>query len=306
MNTDPAAEPAAAPFVYARQRSLLLLLEALGGCVGRRDFQKLLFLFCQERVPKPPYEFIPYKNGAFSPTSYTDLRKLAELGLLDDGDDVQLTDAGRRFLRGASGDIELSGFVKRHPLRGEALVADTYRRFPYFATNSEMSDRLLRDDPPSLARVAEARVAVTPSKLNTIGYEGSSIERYLNLLIQAGVTVLCDVRRNPLSRKYGFAKSTLSKWCEQVGIRYEHLPALGIASEQRRELNTQADYDALFADYEAHWLPLQGAALDHVARWIGAGSHVALTCFERLPEQCHRHCVGEALEARMQLRARHL
>jgi hypothetical protein len=23
---------------------------------------------------------------------------------------------------------------------------------------------------------------------------------------------------------------------------------------------------------------------------------VALTCFERLPEQCHRHCVAEALE----------
>jgi hypothetical protein len=45
----------------------------------------------------------------------------------------------------------------------------------------------------------------------TIGYEGRSLEAFLNLLLQNSVTLLCDVRRNPLSRKYGFSKSTLSK-----------------------------------------------------------------------------------------------
>ena len=75
------------------------------------------------------------------------------------------------------------------------------------------------------------------------------------------MTLLCDVRRNPLSRKYGFSKSTLSKACGNVGIRYEHLPELGIASEQRQELTTQADYDALFEVYERKDLPLQSEAL---------------------------------------------
>jgi uncharacterized protein (DUF488 family) len=99
-----------------------------------------------------------------------------------------------------------------------------------------------------------------------------------------------------LSRKYGFSKSTLSKGCEGVGIRYEHLPELGIASEERRELHTQADYDALFAVYERESLPKQSEALAKIRGWIAAGDRVALTCFERLPEQCHRHCVAEALE----------
>ena len=118
----------------------------------------------------------------------------------------------------------------------------------------------------------------------------------MNRLLHAGVTLLCDVRRNPLSRKYGFSKSTLSKGCEGVGIRYEHLPELGIASEERRELHTQADYDALFAVYERESLPKQSEALAKIRGWIAAGDRVALTCFERLPEQCHRHCVAEALE----------
>lgn len=70
--------------------------------------------------------------------------------------------------------------------------------------------------------------------------------------------MLCDVRRNPWSRKYGFSKSTLSNACEGVGIRYEHLPELGIVSDARRNLETQADYDALFAHYERYDLPKQG------------------------------------------------
>jgi uncharacterized protein (DUF488 family) len=142
----------------------------------------------------------------------------------------------------------------------------------------------------------------------TIGYEGRSLESYLNELLRDGVTMLCDVRRNPLSRKYGFSKGTLSKACEGVGILYEHLPELGIASEQRQELHTQADYDALFAEYERENLPQQRAALDKIQGWVAAGERVALTCFEHLPRQCHRHCVAEALEqmSGAKLRAHHL
>ena len=80
-----------------------------------------------------------------------------------------------------------------------------------------------------------------------------------------------------------------------MGIRYEHLPELGIASEERRELHTQADYDALFAEYERKSLPHEGEALAKIRGWVQEGHRVALTCFERLPEQCHRHCVAEAM-----------
>jgi uncharacterized protein (DUF488 family) len=110
------------------------------------------------------------------------------------------------------------------------------------------------------------------------------------------VTLLCDVRRNPISRKYGFSKSTLAKGCDGVGIRYEHLPELGIASEQRQSLGTQADYDALFVEYERVTLPEQGEALAKIREWVRSGERVGLTCYELLPQQCHRHCLAEALE----------
>jgi uncharacterized protein (DUF488 family) len=108
--------------------------------------------------------------------------------------------------------------------------------------------------------------------------------------------LLSDVRRNPISRKYGFSKGTLGKGCEGVGIRYEHVPELGIASEQRKSLETQADYDALFAEYERDSLPMQGPALAKIRAWVRSGERVALTCYERVPSRCHRHCVSEALE----------
>src|SRR5262249_18257212 len=121
-------------------------------------------------------------------------------------------------------------------------------------------------------------------------------------------TLLCDVRRNPISRKYGFSKNTLARGCEGVGVHYEHLPELGIASDQRRGLETQDDYDALFAEYARTWLPKQGEALRKVGGWITAGERVALTCYEHLPHRCHRHCVAEALEARFEndIAAKHL
>src|SRR5262249_3263992 len=108
--------------------------------------------------------------------------------------------------------------------------------------------------------------------------------------------------------KYGFSKNTLARGCEGVNIRYEHLPQLGIASYKRQGLETQADYDALFDEYESAWLPRQNDALKKIQGWIDAGERVALTCFEHLPNQCHRYCVAEALEARFgqALRAKHL
>lgn len=283
--------------LFDRQRQMLALLAALGGRAGNLDFQKLLFLYCQEPGVTPFYEFVPYKFGAFSFTSYADRRKLIERGFLaDDEQHWALTDAGRKALARAETG-RLTSFTRGlRGTRGDALVAETYRRFPYYATRSEIAERVLRGDSAALARIEAARPAVKAAAVSTIGYEGRTLESYLNELLRSGVTLLCDVRRNPISRKYGFSKGTLGKGCEGVGIRYEHVPELGIASEQRQSLETQADYDALFAEYERDSLPMQGPALAKIRAWVRSGERVALTCYERVPSQCHRHCVAEALE----------
>lgn len=295
--------------VPERPLHLLKLLDSVGGTAGNLDFQKILFLYCQDSASGGPYEFVPYKFGAFSFTSYADRRKLIERGLLvNDEQHWLLTDVARKML-GSTRDILLTSFARRvGHRRGDALVAETYRRFPYYAIRSEIAERVLRGDTEALERIETARIPTKPAGVLTIGYEGKSFERYLNELLRAGVTLLCDVRRNPNSRKYGFSKSTLSKGCDGVGIRYEHLPELGIASEYRQGLETQADYDELFAEYERRDLPKQSQALAKIAAWVHAGERVALTCYELSETRCHRHCVSEALENQFgkKLAAKHL
>lgn len=283
--------------LFERHRLLLTMLDALDGPVANTDFQKLLFLYAQQCEEAPTYEFVPYKFGGFSFTSYADKRKLTEAGLLTDDDNHwQLTETGRQLARSRPEKAAVvARFCREHAeLRGNVLIAEQYRKFPYYATRSEIVNKILTDA-ESRQRVIEARPKRAEAGLVTIGYEGRSLEAYLNLLLKNSVTLLCDVRRNPLSRKYGFSKGTLSKACEGVGIRYEHLPELGIASEARRALKTQADYDALFIEYERQSLPKQTEALERIRGWLEEGERVALTCYEALPGQCHRHCVAEAL-----------
>jgi hypothetical protein len=285
--------------IFDRQKRLLALLDTHGGEVNKLDFQKLLFLYCMNVERIPSYEFVPYKFGGFSFTSYADKRRLTDDGLLDDTERTwKLTRAGKTAAKVNSATrTEMHLFAKQYAgLRGEALVAAAYRQNPYFAIRSEIIGRILRRDASALAAVEAARPRPGTAGICTIGYEGHSLEAYLNLLLKSGVTVLCDVRRNPLSRKYGFSKRTLSSSCEGVGIRYEHLPELGIDGQRRRELETQADYDALFADYERDDLPKQQEALARITAWVRKGERVALTCYESQPHQCHRHCVAEALE----------
>jgi uncharacterized protein (DUF488 family) len=285
--------------LYARQKTLLALLNAFGGSLNGLDFQKLLFLYCQEQPSTRSYEFVPYRYGGFSFTSYADRRRLIAQGLIADEERLwSLTKAGQRAAAVApSVRKDLAAFAKRHEkLRGDTLVVETYRRFPYYATRSEMAERLFRNDERGMAAVQAARPQPAKAGIYTIGYEGRSLEAYLNQLLVAGIGLLCDVRRNPLSRKYGFSKGTLAHACEGVGIRYEHLPELGIASEERRGLDSPSAYERLFKTYRRETLPRQQAALTKIRGWVDEGEAVALTCFEAHAQQCHRHCVADALK----------
>lgn len=285
--------------LYARQKTLLALLDVFGGSLNSLDFQKLLFLFCQEQGPTRSYEFVPYRFGGFSFTSYADRRRLIAQGLIADEERLwSLTQAGRRAAASASPvQRGLAAFSRKYEkLRGDALVAETYRRYPYYAIRSEIAETLFRNDERSMAAIQAARPQAAKAGIYTIGYEGRSLESYLNRLLLTGISLLCDVRRNPLSRKYGFSKGTLAHACEGVGIRYEHLPELGIASAERRGLDSKAAYEQLFRTYRRETLPGQQVALTKIRDWVGDGERVALTCFEAHALQCHRHCVADALK----------
>ena len=148
-----------------------------------------------------------------------------------------------------------------------------------------------------VSAIAAARPAASAPCFLTIGYEGSSFDGYLNRLIKNNVKTLVDVRRNPLSRKYGFSKGTLSDTVKNLGIGYVHIPELGVASERRQQLNTQADYDRLFNSYEKQELKQNGKALQDLFGIFLKDKRVAITCFEADVCMCHRGRVAKAMSA---------
>lgn len=265
------------------------------------EIHKLLFMLEKLDSSMNVYEFIPYKKGCYSPTLSHDLRKLESEGYIEtvavgEGDSVwRLTEKGRiKSYSARNTGRRMVQFRHLYPLRGKALVVDVYKRYPYWAINSIIFDLLLRDAPDAMKAIQEAR----PTKkvpLASIGYEGRSIEDYINSLIRSGISVLCDVRKNPISRRYGFSKSTLREICEGCGIEYRHYPQLGIASSDRRDLKCQLDYDLLFSRYEKEILSDAQKELEEISSIVKSGRGVALTCFEANPAQCHRTKVLNAL-----------
>ena len=265
------------------------------------EIHKILFMLGWFDSSLSIYEYIPFKKGCYSPSLSHDLRKLETRGYLRCDADSHGGSLWRLTERG-----EAQSFVARisrrkvvqfrhlYPLRGKELVVDVYKRYPYWAINSEIADLLLRDEPVAINNIVASRPKAKVS-LASIGYEGRSIEDYFNCLIRAGIDFLCDVRRNPISRKYGFSRSTLSEICKGCGIEYRHYPQLGIPSCERRSLCSQTDYDLLFAKYEEEVIPKVKDELDGISEEIQNGRCVAVTCFEANPAQCHRTKVIEAL-----------
>ena len=107
--------------------------------------------------------------------------------------------------------------------------------------------------------------------------------------------MLCDVRNNPLSRKFGFSKSNLQKYLGNVGIEYIHLPELGISSAKRNNLNSDEDYISLFKAYELS-LSKSKEYLDRLYQLLQTQNRIALTCFEHDPSHCHRHVIRDWLK----------
>jgi uncharacterized protein (DUF488 family) len=132
--------------------------------------------------------------------------------------------------------------------------------------------------------------------VNTEGYEGLTVDGFLDRLLRAGIHRILDVRNNPVSRRYGFYKSTLARLSERVGISYVHLPELGIQSEFRQELTMQDDYEALFREYRNTTLKTERSAIHRAASLISEIPSV-LVCMEALPCQCHRSHLAEAISA---------
>ncbi|MCL6432424.1 MAG: DUF488 domain-containing protein [Anaerolineae bacterium] len=262
---------------------------------------KWLFLLKQETFLGKDcrfYDFLPYRYGPFSFEAQRDVDKLVEAGLIG-GNTLQVrANAGLtaslidQDLPASTKSAVMDILARYGALRTTELLASVYSRYPWYASQS------LR------GRSRRMQVLSSPA-IYTIGYEGRSIDRFLNDVLRSGIVRLIDVRSNPFSYKYGFSKNLLRVLAGRVGLDYVHIPELGIPSDLRQGIKAPGDRQRLFDHYQDKILSQVTGCLDRVARLLRSAP-AALLCFEADPQDCHRGRLAIQLAAITGLPIRHL
>jgi uncharacterized protein (DUF488 family) len=135
------------------------------------------------------------------------------------------------------------------------------------------------------------------SGIVSVGYEGRSQQELVEVLTRRGVSVVVDVRLNPISRKPGLSKRRLADALSEVGIAYRHLKALGNPRTNRspfhegRVAEGCEEFRKLLAAPEAQ------AALQQVVD-ASRNATVAVLCYEKSHDQCHRQVVVDEVAGR--------
>lgn len=142
-------------------------------------------------------------------------------------------------------------------------------------------------------RAAQRAGAAAPV-LVSVGYEGRSLPEFVSLLRRHDVSVLVDVRLNAVSRKPGFSRGRLSQALAESGIAYRHARALGNPPGNREPFRRGDTGSGLAVFGEVLCTQEARAELD-VLRDLLATGRVAVSCFEREHDRCHRQAVLDAL-----------
>ncbi len=229
--------------VLNRQRMILALLDHAGGPIQNTMLVKLAFLLREETAigrDRTFYGFVPYKQGPFSFGLYRELEILERDGYVDRGkQSIGLAARTRKLsldqierLSPAQSDAVATVVKEYGSKQRTSLLRTVYSRYPWYASKSELAQYVPKDVPAPPKREPAAY---------TIGYEGKSVDGFFNGLLASGMEGILDVRANPVSRKYGFAKRSMSRIAEHLGLAYLHMPELGITGNHRVGLS---DFDS--------------------------------------------------------------
>lgn len=141
----------------ARQSSIIRFLDRLQGHASKLHHVKLAFVVTAALPRSAIYEFVPYKYGPYSFTLHYDLAQMARDGWIETtGTEVRLlgfrNEAPRELTFGFAAEVDriLDKYVA---VPVASLVADVYRRYPWYTANS--------NDPSRRAvKLPKARIAV--------------------------------------------------------------------------------------------------------------------------------------------------
>jgi len=248
-----------------RQKCLYYFIKRINEC-SKLNLAKIFFTISKESNINQNfkfYNFLPYKFGPYSFELFHDLEKLEE----------------EKIIKTDEKQIKFLGEKNFSEMNEDELIKYVYNRYPEYTIFSKIEKRkkYLRDQ----------------KGIYTIGYEGKSIDEFLNELIQNKIEYLIDVRKNPWSMKFGYKKYQLKSLTNKINIKYKNMPELGILSEKRKDLDSKDDYKKLLGEYSKNLIQKNNEI--NFLKKLAEKRKTALMCFEKNPEMCHRRILGEKL-----------
>lgn len=273
-----------------KQKLLLGVLEKLkkNNRLDKLTLMKIMFLIEKENPPKfAMYHFHPYKYGPFSSKMYSDLNYLQKKEYLNEikinnQESYSLTQKGRTELEISKNTLNFINISLQKFQTLENLIDYVYDNYPEYSCRST---RKFIPKPIQLDSIPG---------IFLVGYEGVDIDEFMHRLILNNIQILIDIRYNPRSMKYNFNKKRLQKTLENSQIDYIHIPELGIEPKFRKDLHLQQDCELLFEKYRNE-LQNKKKYLQKI-RNLANDKRIALMCFEKNVDQCHRREVGKFLK----------
>ena len=131
-------------------------------------------------------------------------------------------------------------------------------------------------------------------RLYSVGYEGLKVEALVDRLTFAKVSLVVDVRLNPVSRRPGYSRKALTTALLAAGIEYRHEPDLGNPPDNRDSFRRGDGEEGRCRMRE---LLENGSALA-LGRLIecARNARVAVLCVERDRLRCHRDVITDAVK----------
>ena len=138
--------------------------------------------------------------------------------------------------------------------------------------------------------------------LFTIGYEQAKPAAVLNELQRARIELLVDTRAVAASRRPGFSKRQLAASLDEAGIAYIHLQKLGTPAEGRAAARG-GNTELLWRIYDKHIKKADvQETLGELTELIKSGKRIALLCYCRDPQNCHRSRVVANVKKRVRVK----
>jgi len=132
------------------------------------------------------------------------------------------------------------------------------------------------------------------SRIYTIGTSEKSLEEFIKLLRENGITEIIDVRRKNDSQLLGFSRMRDLRYILDLhNIKYVHALEFAPSENLLKKYRKSKNWEEYVTEFNSE---MQRRNLkETIEKILNSNENIALLCSEGKPDKCHRRLVAEFL-----------